>query len=311
MQKTDDTLVGFIIAVCLHAAVLLVFILSGWLSSTAVLPEAKGEPVVASVMISAADIKRAQKSIREAEAAPPPKTAPAVQPTPEPNPQTAETPQQMQAQAPIIDPDNEDQDRINKLAIQQTEEQIVAEREARRRQAQIDLTDDVKKQEQAENKQRQREKVEAELAAIRLAQKAAASKTRSLEMDEQRKQQLENFQQSAPVRAPSTSQQAASGNPNALNDLRARYMAAIKATIHSNWRHDGAEPLQRCQVEFTQAPGGEVIDVTFMNCPFPPEARERAERAVRLTPLPYYGFEPVFQRRQTFTLCYPTEQCEK
>ena len=72
MQKTDDTLVGFIISVCLHAAVLLVFILSGWLSSTAVLPEAKGEPVVASVMISAADIKRAQKSIREAEAAPPP-----------------------------------------------------------------------------------------------------------------------------------------------------------------------------------------------------------------------------------------------
>jgi colicin import membrane protein len=308
MQKANDTLVGFIIAVCMHAALLVVFILSGWLSSTAVLPEAKGEPVQASVMISAADIKRAQKSIRESEAAPPPKPAQAVQPQPEPNPQTSDTPQQMMAQAPVINPDTQDQQRINKLALEQTEEKIVAEREERRRQAQIDLTDDVEIQEMAERKQRLREQQLAQLEAIRLAQKSAATRTR---MEDQRLQQLQDAQQSEPVRAPPGPPQATSGNPNALNDLRARYMAAIKATIHSNWRHDGAEPLQRCQVEFTQVPGGEVIDVTFLSCPFSPEARDRAERAVRLTPLPYYGFEPVFQRRQSFTLCYPTEQCEK
>jgi len=308
MQRSNDTFIGFIIAVALHAALLLVFFLSGWISSTAVLPEAKGEPVVASVMISAADIKRAQKSMRESEAAPPPKPAQAVQPTPEPSPQTSETPQQMQAQAPVINPDSEDQQRINKLAIEQTEEQIVAEREERRRQAQIDLTDDVEKQDMAERKQRLREQQLAQLEAIRLAQKSAATRTR---MEDQRLQQLQDVNQSEPVRAPPGPPQAISGNPNAKNDLLARYRAAIKATIDSNWRHDGAEPLQRCQVEFTQAPGGEVIDVTFISCPFSPEARDKAERAVRLTPLPYYGFEPVFQRRQSFTLCYPTEQCEK
>lgn len=308
MQRSNDTFIGFIIAVALHAALLLVFFLSGWISSTAVLPEAKGEPVVASVMISAADIKRAQKSIRESEAAPPPKPAQAVQPTPEPSPQTSETPQQMQAQAPVINPDSEDQQRINKLAIEQTEEQIVAEREERRRQAQIDLTDDVEKQDMAERKQRLREQQLAQLEAIRLAQKSAATRTR---MEDQRLQQLQDVNQSEPVRAPPGPPQAISGNPNAKNDLLARYRAAIKAAIDSNWRHDGAEPLQRCQVEFTQAPGGEVIDVTFISCPFSPEARDKAERAVRLTPLPYYGFEPVFQRRQSFTLCYPTEQCEK
>ncbi len=308
MQRSNDTFIGFIIAVALHAALLLVFFLSGWISSTAVLPEAKGEPVVASVMISAADIKQAQKSIRESEAAPPPKPAQAVQPTPEPSPQTSETPQQMQAQAPVINPDSEDQQRINKLAIEQTEEQIVAEREERRRQAQIDLTDDVEKQDMAERKQRLREQQLAQLEAIRLAQKSAATRTR---MEDQRLQQLQDVNQSEPVRAPPGPPQAISGNPNAKNDLLARYRAAIKAAIDSNWRHDGAEPLQRCQVEFTQAPGGEVIDVTFISCPFSPEARDKAERAVRLTPLPYYGFEPVFQRRQSFTLCYPTEQCEK
>ena len=310
MQQNNDTLIGFIIAIGLHALVLLVFILSGLISTTVVSPESKGEPVQASVMISAADIKRAQKSIQESEAAPPPKPAEAVQSVPEPSPQTAETPQQNQAQAPVIDPDSVDQDRINKLAIQESEEKILAEQEARRRQAQIDLTDDVLKQEQAENKQRLRQQQLQQLEAIRLAQKAAASRTR---MEDQRLQQLQDLQQSEPVRAPPGPPQATSGKPNADNNdqLRARYAAAIKATIDSNWRHDSAQPLERCQIEFTQLIGGEVIDVIFINCPFSPAGRASVDRAVRLTQLPYAGFEPVFARRQALTLCYPRDQCEK
>ena len=308
MQRTNDTFIGFIIAVALHAALLLVFFLSGLLSSTAVMPESKGEPVVASVMISAADIKRAQKSISESEAAPPPKPAQAIQPKPEPNPQISETPQQMQAQAPVINPDSEDQQRINKLAIEQTEEKIVAEREERRRQAQIDLTDDVEKQDMAERKQRLREQQLAQLEAIRLAQKSAATRTR---MEDQRLQQLQDANQSEPVRAPPGPPQATRGNPNANNDLLARYIAAIKSAIQNNWRQNGAQPLERCQVEFTQTKFGDVIDVTFRNCPYSPEGREFAERAVRGTSMPTDGFEEVWQRKQIFTFCYPTEQCEK
>jgi len=308
MQRSNDTLIGFIIAVALHAALLLVFFLSGWLSSTAVLPEAKGEPVVASVMISAADINRAQKSIRESEAAPPPKPAQAIQPKPEPSPQTSETPQQMQAQAPVINPDSEDQQRINKLAIEQTEEKIVAERDERRRQAQIDLTDDVKKQEQAENKQRLRDKTQAEYNATVLALAAQAKRTK---MEAQKMQQLADLEQIAPVRALPGPPQATRGNPNANNDLLARYIAAIKSSIQSNWRQNGAQPLERCQVEFTQTKFGDVIDVTFRNCPYSPEGREFAERAVRGTTMPTDGFEEVWQRKQVFTFCYPTEQCEK
>lgn len=308
MQRTNDTLIGFITAIGLHGLVLLIFIFSGWLSSTAVLPEAKGEPVVASVMISAADIKRAQKSIRESEVAPPPKPAQAIQPTPEPSPQTSETPQQMQAQAPVINPDSEDQQRINKLAIEQTEEQIVAEREERRRQAQIDLTDDVEKQEMAERKQRLREQQLAQLEAIRLERKSAATSTR---MEDQRLQQLQDANQSEPVRAPPGPPQAARGNPNALNDLRARYRAAIKATVESNWRRDGAQRLERCVIKFRQIPGGQVIDVTFISCPFSPEGRASAQRALTMSDMPYFGFENVFDPSPTITLCYPAEQCEK
>lgn len=308
MQQRNDAWIGFITAMCLHAALLLVFMLSGWLSSTAVQPEAKGEPVSASVMISAADIQRAQKSIRESEAAPPPAPAQAIQPKPEPSPQTSESLQQMQAQEAVVNPDMQDQQRIDALAIQQAEEKIEQEREAKRRQAQIDLTEDVVKQQQAENKQRLREQQLAQLEAIRLAQKAAASRTR---MEDQRLQQLQDVQQSEPVRAPAGPPPRTSGNPNANNDLLARYKAAIKATIESNWRRDGAQPLERCQIQFSQIPGGEVIDITFISCPFSPEGRASAERAVRLTPLPYAGFESVFKREQSFTLCYPSDQCER
>ena len=130
-------------------------------------------------------------------------------------------------------------------------------------------------------------------------------------MEDQRLQQLQDANQSEPVRAPPGPPQATSGNPNAKNDLLARYIAAIKSSIQSNWRQNGAQPLERCQVEFTQTKFGDVIDVTFRNCPYSPEGREFAERAVRGTTMPTDGFEEVWQRKQIFTFCYPTEQCEK
>jgi colicin import membrane protein len=310
MQERNFTRDGIILSVCLHLGILLTFLISGWLPDSTVLPESKGEPVQASVMISAADIARAERAIRDSKAAPPPKPAEALQPKPEPNPQTAESPQQMQAQAPIVNPDDTDQQRIDKLALIASEEKIKAEQEAKQRQAQIDLTEDIEKQQMAERKQRLREQQLAQLEAIRLAQRAAADRTR---MEDQRMRQLEDVQQNpAPVRTPNnTGSPRVAGNPNANNDLLARYKAAIKATIDNNWRRTGAEPLQRCQVILTQIPGGEVIDVSFIDCPFSPEGIENAERAVRLTPLPYSGFESVFARKQTFTFCYPTEQCEK
>lgn len=307
MQRTDDTLVGIVVALCLHGLVVLLFVLSNLFSVAANQPEAKGEPVLASAMISTADIRRAESTIRESEAALPAKAAPTFQPKPEPAPQMAETPQQVQEQAPQVQPDTVDQEPINKLAIEETEEEIIAEREARRRQAQVNLTDHIQKQQMAENEQRLREQQLAELEVISLAKNSVDNVTR---MENQRLQQVEDMQSTETVHDSPGPEQTASGNPNATSDnLEARYMAAIKATIQSNWHHNGAQPLERCQVEFTQAPGGEVIDVTFLSCSFSPEGRASAERAVRLTPLPYYGFEPVFKRQQKFTLCYPTEQC--
>ena len=65
----------------------------------------------------------------------------------------------------------------------------------------------------------------------------------------------------------------------------------------------------RCVVTFTQIPGGEVIEVEFRLCAYDAQGRESVERAFRKTPMPYSGFESVFERNITLTLCHPEEAC--
>jgi colicin import membrane protein len=59
----------------------------------------------------------------------------------------------------------------------------------------------------------------------------------------------------------------------------------------------------RCKVEVTQLPGGEVISADVQpGCAMDPAGQRSLEAAVlRAQPLPYRGFEPVFNRRLIFT----------
>ena len=70
-----------------------------------------------------------------------------------------------------------------------------------------------------------------------------------------------------------------------------------------------APEATRCEVRFTQIPGGEVIDVAFQRCPFDAQGRESVERALRRAPMPYDEFKSVFERQVTLTFCYPEEAC--
>jgi colicin import membrane protein len=62
-------------------------------------------------------------------------------------------------------------------------------------------------------------------------------------------------------------------------------------------------------VRFVQIPGGEVINVEFIDCPYDAQGRESVERALRMTPMPYSGFEAVFERKVPIDFCYPDEAC--
>jgi colicin import membrane protein len=58
-----------------------------------------------------------------------------------------------------------------------------------------------------------------------------------------------------------------------------------------------------CKMRIVQLPGGEVMSVQFdASCPYDEAGKRSVEAAVlKAQPLPYAGFESVFNRRLNFT----------
>lgn len=311
MESSADQVRAFLLALAFHVALIALI----WWSATWVLPPrdsaAGGEPIQATLQVSAADLRRARAAIKAA-----PKPAPVApaevaatpppQPIPEPRPQTSDTPVQMTPQAPQERPDTVDQERISKLAQEKADQLALQEQEERRRQEQVDLTEDITRQQIAERRQRLREQLEATRR-----ERTAASKRTLLE--EQRLQQLDDMQAASPSPAPRGPSAPPAGKAGPDAGLLARYKAAMAQTADQNWNHVGAAELTHCKVRFTQIPGGEVINVEFMSCPYDDQGREFVERALRKTPMPYSGFEEVFRFARTVELdfCHPREECER
>jgi colicin import membrane protein len=77
------------------------------------------------------------------------------------------------------------------------------------------------------------------------------------------------------------------------------YAAAIQASVTQNWnRPDSAQAGLKCSINITQIPGGDVISVTLGSpCNADDATRNSIEQAVmKAAPLPYQGYEKVFQR---------------
>ena len=303
----------FALAVALHLLVALLFWVAWWWSPQRQVEPAAGSPVIeASLVMSASDIAAAQQRAEDApkpepEPLPQPmtelapeETVPPPQPLPEPRPQDAVVAPQQQAQEFIPEPDTVDQDAARRDAIAQ--EKAEREQEERRRQEQVDLTEEREKQKAAENQRRlaaQAEEAERQkkLAEIRRQREQAA---RQAELAEQKLRQLQQVQQRQTAAA--TPSQGTPGQGGISEDLTARYAAAIQQAVTAQWIRPDTVPLgQRCRVSIRQLPGGEVIDVQVQaGCPFDDAGRRSLEAAVlRAQPLPYRGFENVFQRNLT------------
>ena len=109
---------------------------------------------------------------------------------------------------------------------------------------------------------------------------------------------------SAAAGSSGASQPAAGGGGNS-DDLSAKYAAAIRAKVLSQWVRPDTVPLgQRCQITITQIPGGTVMQAKVSpNCPYDEAGKRSIEAAVlNAQPLPYRGFESVFARTLNFTL---------
>ncbi len=137
----------------------------------------------------------------------------------------------------------------------------------------------------------------------------AAEKQRQLEAE--RLKQLEARQASQktdPKQALAAG--AVNGSEKARNNLLARYVQSIKARVASNWARPPTTPKGlRCRVRVKQIPGGGVIDATISSpCNADALVKKSIINAVkRSDPLPYTGFEDVFERTLSFTFTYDGE----
>ena len=338
-QRARDEEWGLPIALALgvHLLLALIFI-AAWLWSPQRTTEAAaGDPAIeASLQLSASEASAARQALRASESLPdlpepvaesepiPEDTVPPPQPLPEPRPQDAPTPQQSQAQERIAQPDTVDQEAVNALAI--SAEKAKQEQEAKRRQEQIDLTER-KRQEQAEQKLRlakQQEEAEKKKLAEQEQKandaKADAERDKKLAEIRRKRAQAENeaklaeqkLRQVTAARAANASASTAgatgaakpaAGAGGTSDDLSAKYAAAIQQKVSAQWTRPDSVPLgQRCQVSITQIPGGQVIQAKVVgNCAFDEAGKRSIEAAVlNAQPLPYRGFETVFQRTINF-----------
>lgn len=298
MRETrHDTTVAVVLALLLHLVPALLLLLVSLLPARP--PAAAGEPVHADVIdpnaLSAAT-RAALRSRPQPEAAKPvePTETPPPEPLPDALEEPPETPPEAQPlpQEQLPDPDQVDQQEVKPDA--QAAETAEREQEAKRRQGQVDLTAERERQEAEQRKtemQRQREQQLADIQRQREQnqREIAQAQQRLDELARQRAQQAS----AAAAAAPPPGQRGV--DPN----LAARYSQALIEKIRSNWvRPDNVSPDQICKIVIRQIPNGTVIDVQVdPSCPYDEVGRRSVEAAVlKAQPLPYQGFEAVFNR---------------
>jgi len=303
METFADKLRAFGLALAVHVVCVLVVLIGLWWTSESK-PVSVPGPVIQVDLIGPT---QAPKSVAVASVKAPPKP---VIPKPEPpkpdvqkpEPVKIQTPQEATPPPTEVQQDRVDQERIAALAAEKAE-QAQKEQEEKHRQQQALL----------EEQQRKEEERKKQLADVRKQREAAE---KALKLEQQKLAQLEDRQradranaekQRVQAQAEREGEQAQTGAGGQDDDLSARYAAAIQSAVTNNWnRPDSAQPGLRCTIEITQIPGGDLLNVTVASpCNADQVTRNSIESAVRkAAPLPYKGYEKVFQRSIRFNFRY-------
>ncbi|HEY0231565.1 MAG TPA: cell envelope integrity protein TolA, partial [Dokdonella sp.] len=199
--------------------------------------------------------------------------------------------------------DQVDQEKIAALALQKAQEQQKIEQEEKQRARQVLLDEAEKENKIKEEKRKELAEITKQRIAAEKAVKLENEKLKQLSDFNQRNTEKQEAQPEAEHEAP----KAMTGANGQDNDLAARYSAAIQAAVKGSWnRPDSAQAGLRCSLNIVQIPGGDVISVTVGSpCNADPATRNSIEQAVmKAAPLPYQGFEKVFQRSATLNFRY-------
>ena len=305
MRETRaDTRVAFVAALALHALLFALLFVGMWWTRTTAPVSAAGPEIEADLVdpnALSAPLRRALEAPAQREPEPvpvrpePEPVAPPPQPEPEPRPEDSQVAPQPIAQQPVPVPDTREQERVEREA--EAARQAAREQEEKRRQEQIDLTER-KRQDEAEKKQRfAQQEIARKLEKIRAEREKAK---RAADLAEQKLKQIADARAAAQPAQPSASTAAPPpGNNGVDSALAARYAAALTDAIQRNWTRPDSVPLgQRCVINIRQIPGGQVISAKVdPSCPYDEPGRRSIEAAVlKAQPLPYAGFESVFNR---------------
>jgi colicin import membrane protein len=280
MENFSDKVRAFALAMALHVACILALLVGLWWTHES-RPVSMPGPVIEATLIGPTAAPKARSGAQ--------KPTPAKPAPPKPEKQT---PNELQRQNQV------DQERIAALA-QEKAEQEKREQEEKVRQKQVELD---------EKQRKLREEQQKQLADIRKQREEAERKVKQAR---DALAQMEDRKQKAAAQAQPEAEheavQATTGAGGQDNDLTARYAAAIQAAVTNNWnRPDNASAGLRCSLNIAQSPGGDVISVTIGSpCNADPVTRTSIEQAVmKAAPLPYQGYEKVFQRNIKFNFRY-------
>jgi len=309
METTWDKLRAVVFALGLHVLVLALLFVGLLTQQLPAAADAEGKVVEATLVSSPQQSAAIAKAIKAIEQKATPVAAPPPQPKPAPKPEDAPQPPQLAPQAPLPKPDVVNQDEVRRVADLAAEQQK-QEQEERRKQAQVDLTNQLLQQQEEQNRQRL---AQQQLAEIR---KQRADAERQVKLQEQKMKQLQDQaarlaqNDAPPTIAPPGPVRPPSGNAGTRQDANARYLAAIKDALDHNWHRSGVPEGVHCKVVFSQErPTGEITDVHFVNCQFDAPARESVQELKGIL-LPYKGYESVFASQVNIDMCYPEEACK-
>ena len=304
MESFGDKLRAFAFAIGVHLLCILAMLIGLWWT-TETRPVSVPGPVIQVDLIGPT---QAPRSV--AVTSPKPPTAKIEPPKPEPpkpapekiQPPKVQPPQEVTPPPTEVHQDKIDQERITALAAEKAAEEK-KEQEEKHRQSQALLEEQQRKEEERKKQladiRKQREDAEKALnrEKQKLAQLQDRQKTDRAAADKARVQEMVEHE----------ADQAQTGAGGQDDDLSARYAAAIQSAVTNNWnRPDSATAGLRCTVVITQIPGGDLINVQVSSpCNADQVTRNSIESAVRkAAPLPYQGYEKVFQRSIRFNFRY-------
>jgi colicin import membrane protein len=303
MESFSEKLRAYVYAFLVHVVVLAALFFGLFWAETAK-PVATPGPLIEAEIVGVASAPRPRPQSK-----PRPEPPKAAAPAPAPEPPKPEPPKPPEVQPPptVQHNDKVDQEKIAEIAEQKAEQAKKAQDE-KHRQQQIEL-DEQKKRDEAEAKKKA--EIQKQLDDIRKEREKAAKQTmlakqKMQQLDDLQKQQSEPPKKVAAADVPEAETPKTGMNGNDTS-LLAEYSSAIVKVVTDNWNRPETAPAGvRCAVHIVQIRGGTVLSANIASpCNADPITQESIKQAVtKAQPLPYKGYESVFQRDITFIFRY-------